>query len=99
MQKNKIPKVVSKTVWYIDPKKLDLQKNSGTIIKQVLFFGDTDALAWIFFFYGKDEVAKVAQNIPLGAWNKKSLALWKLYLGISPKTREEQMNEKGKING
>lgn len=94
MKNDEIPQFVSKTVWFIDKKDLDLKENSSTIIKQVLFFGDVEALSWILAVYGKTIIATVAQGIPLGDWNKRSLALWKLCLGISPKTREEQMKER-----
>ena len=93
MKKEQIPQFVSKTVWYSDAKSLDWQRHKLAIIKQVLLYGDVDALAWIFSNYRKEEIAEAAKKISLSEWDKKSLALCRLYFKIEPKTREAQIKE------
>lgn len=98
MQKDNIvvPKEVSKVIWFIEPSKLDPQTNKMTIVSSVLMYGSEEAWEWLFAYYGKREVAKIAQQIPRGQWDPKSLALWSMYLKINPRTRLENIIRKAK---
>ena len=88
-----IPQTVKQFVWWQDKKKLDEKKDKQLLICQVLNLGDHEATDWLFKTYSKREIIEVADKIPSGQWNKKSLAFWSLILGIHPKTRVEMIKE------
>jgi len=67
---------------------LDVQGDRRLIVGQVLNYGTKPATDWLMEYYGKQVVASEAQNIPVGTWDKRSLALWSLLLDISPQPRE-----------
>ncbi len=79
-----IPSFVKPVLWSYDTSKIDLKKDKKTLIFQVLNFGSEKAVSWLFRVYGKDDIAYVTSTIPKTAWNKKSLVLWSLVLGINP---------------
>lgn len=86
-----LPKDVQATLWSYDINKIDPQKHKKIIISQVLNWGTKKATDWLFRYYGKNEIVKIANQIPLGQWDKKSLALWTLVLQIKPKERQERI--------
>jgi hypothetical protein len=88
---NKLPKSVENVLWSYDIDKIDFNLHKKLIISQILNFGTSDATDWLFKAYELKEIRKVAEQIPLGQWDKKSLALWKLYLGIKPKPKKERV--------
>ncbi len=79
-----IPDYVQPYLWSYDIKALDLREHKKTIIFQILNFGSKEATDWLFSTYSKEEIAKVANNVPQTEWNKKSLRLWSVVLGINP---------------
>lgn len=79
-----IPPCVKTVLWSYDTDKMDPVKDKKTIILQVLNYGTDDAISWLFKTYRKEEIGIIASTIPATAWNKKSLALWTLVLGIKP---------------
>ena len=87
-----IPKAVKAVLWSYDINKIDLKTHEKLIIAQVLNFGDKQSTDWLFRYYGKGEVIRVAQSIPAGQWNKKSLTFWGLVLGITPQKKSERVN-------
>ncbi len=82
--KNKLPKSVESVLWSYDTNKIDLELHKKLIIAQVLNYGTKEATDWLFQTYDLDQIRKVSQSIPSGQWDKKSLALWSLYLNIKP---------------
>jgi hypothetical protein len=82
---------VKAVLWSYDTNKIDLQKHRRLIISQVLNFGTKKATDWLFKYYGKDVVRDTASEIPLGQWDKKSLALWSLNLKFIAKKRSEKI--------
>lgn len=86
-----LPKDVKITLWSYDIAKADPKKDAKVIIAQVLNWGNFKAITWIFKYYGKRKIKKVASDIPIGQWNKKSLALWKVILNINPKERKTRI--------
>jgi hypothetical protein len=82
---------VKAVLWSYDTDKIDLQKHRRLIIFQVLNFGTKKATDWLFKYYGKDVVRDTASEIPLGQWDKKSLALWSLNLKFTAKSRSEKI--------
>jgi len=87
--KNKLPESVKATLWSYNLDIIDAQKHKKIIIAQVLNYGDQEAIDWLFKTYGKETVGRVAMQIPVGQWDKKSLFFWSKVLNIKPKTKEE----------
>jgi len=88
---SQIPDSVRAVLWSYDVDRIDTEQHKRLIVCQVLIFGTEDAIRWLFTTYGRDEVTREANEIPLGQWNKKSLALWSLVLGIKPVSRTLKM--------
>lgn len=86
-----IPKSVENVLWSYDIDKIDLELHKKLIIGQVLNYGTKKASDWLFSNYSLDEIRKNAEIIPAGQWDKKSLALWSLYLNIKPKDKLERV--------
>ena len=89
--KETIPQSVRAVLWSYDLSKIDLVMHKKLIVVQVLNFGSKEATDWLFKTYPKDEIIKIATLISLDQWDKKSLALWSLYLGINPVSRAERI--------
>jgi len=89
--KEKLPKSVESVLWSYDVNKIDLYLHKKLIISQVLNFGTRAATDWLFKTYELEEIRKIAEQIPIGQWDRKSLALWALYLGIKPKSKLERV--------
>ncbi len=86
-----LPQSVKNVLWSYDINKIDLDLHHKIIIAQVLNFGSEEAIDWLFQIYGAEKIRTVANRIPLGQWDRKSLALWSLCLGISPKAKSEKV--------
>jgi len=82
-----LPILLKPLFWSYDFKSLDPEKHRQIIVGQILNYGTKEATDWLFSHYGRDTVSQTASNLPLGAWNKKSLSMWKLVLGINPQKR------------
>jgi len=89
--KKKLPKSVENVLWSYDVNKIDVYLHMKLIISQVLNFGTRDATDWLFRTYELGDIRKISEQIPIGQWDKKSLALWSLYLGIKPKLKLERV--------
>lgn len=86
-----MPKSVESILWSYNIDEIDLELHKKLIIGQVLNYGTKDATSWLFKMYRQDEIQKIAEQIPFGQWDKKSLALWSLYLDIKPKAKSERV--------
>jgi hypothetical protein len=86
-----LPQSVKTTLWSYNTDKIDLELHKTIIVSQVLNFGDQEATTWLFDYYGKPLVKAIAETIPLGQWDKKSLSLWSQYLGIDPQPRSKRI--------
>ena len=87
----KFPQSVQAVLWSYDPDLLDISLHKRVIISQVLNFGTEESIHWLFKTYTKNEVIQEANSIPLGQWDKKSLSLWSLILGIVPVSKIHKM--------
>lgn len=79
---NELPQSVKATLWSYDLSGINLQKHKKLIISQVLNFGSLEAVSWLFSNYSSQEIKESALSLPLGAWDKKSLNLWSLFLNL-----------------
>jgi len=86
-----IPPSAKPVFWSYDVEKLNPEADKRLIISQILNYGTAEATFWLFRTYGKEDIRKEASLIPRGQWDKKSLALWSLYLGINPQTRQNKI--------
>lgn len=86
-----LPKSVQSLLWSYDLQKLDLNVHKRLLITQVLNFGTEESIQWLFRFYGRNTVIQEANTISLEQWDKKSLGLWSLILGIHPKSKLQKM--------
>jgi hypothetical protein len=86
-----LPQAVKTVLWSYNTNKIDLQKHSQLIVSQVLNFGTKEATDWLFKYYGKVRVSEIANTIPFGQWDKKSLALWSLNLKFTTKERSQRV--------
>lgn len=89
--KEALPQSVKAVLWSYDLDQIDLQTHKKLVIAQVLNFGNKEATDWLFKTYSRDTIIAVASQVPTGGWNKKSLALWSLYLGLKSQTRAERI--------
>ncbi|MBI2465337.1 hypothetical protein HYV64_04305 [Candidatus Shapirobacteria bacterium] len=87
-----LPKSVKSVLWSYDTSKIDLDLHKKLIVSSVLNFGNYKATNWLFYKYGKKQVAKIAKRIPVLQWNVKSLNYWSLLLGINPRPKPEIVN-------
>lgn len=85
------PQAVKNVLWSYDLTKIDFELHKNIIIAQVLNFGSKEATDWLFQTYSEKEIGQVANQIPTGQWDKKSLALWSLYLGIHPTAKPKRV--------
>ena len=86
-----LPKSVKNVLWSYNVNKIDPEVHKKLIVAQVLNFGTKEATDWLFRIYGIDEIRRVAEMIPSGQWDRKSLALWSLCLDIKPKPKLERV--------
>jgi hypothetical protein len=86
-----LPQSVKAVLWSYDTDKIDLQKHRRLVISQVLNFGTKKATDWLFKYYGKAVIRKVASEIPLGQWDKKSYTLWSLNLKFVSQERAQKI--------
>lgn len=79
------PQAVKATLWSYDVDKMDLAINKERIITNVLNYGTKPATDWLFQVYERAEIQKVLETPRSGEWDKKSLNLWTLMFGVTPK--------------
>jgi len=59
-----IPKTLQSVLWSADVDKLDLERDKGYIIHQVLIYGTIEELKWLFNTYSKKDIIDVFLNVP-----------------------------------
>lgn len=59
------PKNLQATLWSVDTKHLDIQKDKVYIISQILLYGDLGELQWLFSAYGRKEITDVFLKRPM----------------------------------
>lgn len=79
------PPAVCACLWSYDVSLLDLERDKALIITNVLNYGTKAATDWLFAQYPTPSIALVIQKPLPGRWDSRSLALWSLLLGVSPK--------------
>jgi hypothetical protein len=82
-----IPEEIKKFLWSYDIQSMDIEADKKIVIFNILNYGDFASMKWLFRTYTKEDIIHNANDFPETSWNKKSLNLWKVILGIKPKKR------------
>ena len=85
MKKKGTPKFIVQFLWSSDISKVDIRRDKAMIIKNVLNFGTKRATDWLDETYSRRDIRRVIRNTPVSAWRQRSLNLWSLIYGVSPK--------------
>lgn len=86
-----IPKKLQPILWSTDVKLLDLEKNKGYIINQILIYGTLDEIKWLFDTYSKREVIRVFLTKPSKIYPKEVYFFIKNFiLSLKNKILDEQ---------
>jgi hypothetical protein len=78
------PASVRVCLWSYDISSLDIERDKTLIITNVLNYGTKEATEWLFSQYSITNIKYLVENPLPGRWDKKSLALWSLVLGVQP---------------
>ena len=82
-----VPKRLQAALWSVKTEKLDLRRDEGYIVNQVLSLGSLENLKWLFKVYGKDHVRQVFLDKPQKVYTPASLNfVRRLLLGLNSKT-------------
>lgn len=82
-----VPKRLQAVLWSTKTKNLDLQRDEGYIVNQVLSLGSLEDLKWLFKIYSKERIRRVFLRKPQKAYSPASLNfVRKFLLGVSSKT-------------
>ncbi len=85
------PKDLQAILWSSDVSKLNIEKNKGYIIHQVLMHGDLGELRWLFQTYSKKTIIKVFLIHPAKLYPKEMFSFVKNYiLGLKGVPLDEQ---------
>jgi hypothetical protein len=77
-----ISKILKPFFWYTDNKKLNNQTDKTRIITQILRFGDSQSVKWLFKNYSRPAIKKVVRERGLLELDSKSFNYWCLILKI-----------------
>jgi hypothetical protein len=80
--KMKIPGFVATCLWSYDIRKLDLQRDKGMIITQVLNYGNEKRIKWLYSVYPEDDIKKIVKQPCRGLWFDRVLNFWEKMLNI-----------------
>ena len=81
------PPSVQGALWSYDIAKLDLARDRDRIVANILTHGTTEAVAWLRSVYSNDDLREVVAHPTPGAWDERSLNLWRIVLGV-PKSAQ-----------
>lgn len=85
------PKSLQGILWSTDVKRLDLEKNKGYIIHQLLLYGDLSELHWLFHTYSKKTIIDVFLSHPAKLYEKEGFQFVKNYLlGLQKVSLDEE---------
>ncbi|MEA3273287.1 MAG: hypothetical protein U9Q72_01680 [Patescibacteria group bacterium] len=84
-----LPKYLQPFLWSYEIAKLDPERHKKRIITNLLNFGDTQAIHWLFKTYNRPEIKVAVVDFLPGEWNKKSLNFWRLFFNIKKSKIQE----------
>lgn len=74
------PKSLQAILWSSDVNQLDIEKNKGYIIHQLLMYGNLDELRWLFQTYSKRTVVDIFLSHPAKLYPKEMFPFIKDYI-------------------
>ena len=89
--KKEIPQNIVPCLWSYNIDNIDLAKDKEIIITQVLNYGDTERIKWLYSVYTEDDIKEVVLNPRRGRWFPKVLNFWETILKTKiPKKKKEK---------
>jgi len=73
---NKIPSFLTRCFWSYRLPSLELRKNKGLIITQVLNWADLKGIKWLFKVYPKEDIIAALKSPQRGVWLPDVLNFW-----------------------
>lgn len=87
----KIPKRLQPVLWSVDVTNLDIMRDKGYIVHQVLIYGSFKDLKWLFKTYSRREIIDVFLHVPYKNYPKKAYHFVKNYLlGLKDKVLDKE---------
>jgi len=87
----KVPKSLQGVLWSADVSKLDLSKDKGYIIHQILAYGTWKHLIWLFKTYKTNDIKNIFVEHPAKDYTDKAFNfVQKIVLNISSKTVDKR---------
>lgn len=84
--RGKIPKQLQATLWSVDINDLDLKKNKGYIVNQVLAYGSIRDWQWLFKTYPRETIVSVFLEKPAKIYRPERFSFAKnILLGLKDK--------------
>jgi len=78
------PKSLQSVLWSTSVDLLDIEKDKGYIIHQILVYGTMDELKWMFGVYGKESIKDIFVHHPTKMYTAKTYHFTKNFLlGLS----------------
>jgi len=82
MEKTKLPKDFKYLFWSYDFSSIDPKKDKERIIVNVINYGQWKHWKWLIKTYGKDNLKRTIENIPMTEFRERALRLISLLLDI-----------------
>jgi len=86
------PKSLQPILWSVDVNRLDVNKDKGYIIHQVLIYGTLEEIHWLFRVYSKKEIVTVFLKQPVKQYPKEIFYFVKNYILGLQNTNLDQEN-------
>ena len=88
----KIPKRLQAVLWSVNVNQLDIQRDKGYIIHQILSYGRLEDIRWLFEMYPKEDVQRVFSHIPYKDYRASRFHFVKEYLlGLTNHKLDERL--------
>lgn len=75
-----LPPFLSKFIWDVDPKAVDIDKNYFFVLERLLEEGDDAAIRWVMSYYTREQRLEVIRNSR--RLSRKTARLWQNYYGL-----------------
>jgi len=80
-----VPKHLQTALWSYDLSTIDPDRDKGTIITQVLNYGNKQAIDWVLERYGHSDIEAELAHPRRGVWNKLSYNFWTTLFNVPKK--------------
>ncbi len=81
-----VPKRLQAVLWSVKTKNLDIIRDEGYIVNQILSLGSLENLKWLFNEYGKDRIRQIFLTKPQKVYSPANLNFVRRFLlGLNSK--------------